>query len=61
VSKIDRRYGKWLSKLKDDRENGDYDIYTDFDRGDAEASVQNAKAFVGEMRRYLSRAHGLEM
>jgi uncharacterized protein (UPF0332 family) len=31
--KIDRKYGRILSKLKDERETGDYDIYTSLSRG----------------------------
>jgi len=31
TGKIDRKYGRILNKLKDERENGDYDIFTDFD------------------------------
>ena len=54
TGKIDRKYGKWLSRLKDERENGDYDIFTDFDAGDAGNAIKNAEAFVQEMVRYLS-------
>lgn len=40
--KIEKKYGRWLNKLKDERENGDYDIYTDFDKEDAESAIVQA-------------------
>lgn len=56
TGKIGREYGRWLTDLKDDRENGDYDIYTDFDEGDAEDAIAKAEAGDGRShsRRYAS-------
>ena len=53
TGKIDKKYGRWLNRLKDERENGDYDIFTSFDREDAENSITEAEEFIQEMKRYL--------
>ena len=57
--KIDQKYGRWLNRLKDERENGDYDIFTSFDREDAENSITEAEEFIQEMKRYLIKNYGL--
>jgi len=36
TGKIDKKYGRWLNRLKDERENGDYDIFTSFNHEDAQ-------------------------
>lgn len=59
TGKIDKRYAKILDKLKDERENGDYDIITSFDREDAEKDVKEAELFLIEMKRYLKKEFGL--
>ena len=58
TGRIGRQYGKWLSRLKDDRENGDYDIFTDFGEEDAREAVRVARCFLTEMRRFLSDSAG---
>jgi uncharacterized protein (UPF0332 family) len=60
TGKIDKKFGRLLNRLKDERENGDYDIFTSFDRGDAETDIDEAREFLEEMKRYLSREHGIE-
>jgi len=60
TEKIDQKYGRWLNRLKDDRENGDYDIFTSFDREDAENSITEAEEFIREMKRYLIENYGLK-
>ena len=59
TEKIDKKYGRWLNQLKDERENGDYDIFTSFDREDAENSITEAEKFIQEMKRYLIENYGL--
>jgi hypothetical protein len=59
TGELDRGYGKSLSRLKDDRENGDYDIFTDFDRKDADKAISDAESFLAEMRRYLTDRKGI--
>lgn len=55
--KIDRKFGRILSRLKDERENGDYDIFTDFNLQDAQEAIEQAKEFLEEMKRFLSKIH----
>jgi len=52
--KIDKKYGRWLNKLKDERENGDYDIYTDFDKEDSDSAIVQAEEFLAAIKRFLS-------
>ena len=59
TGKIDQKYGRWLNRLKNERENGDYDIFTSFGREDAENSITEAEAFLQEMRRHLIENYGL--
>ena len=60
TGKIDRKFGRWLSKLKDERENGDYDIFTSFDHQDAKTDIDEAEEFLEEMERYLIQNHGIQ-
>lgn len=53
TGKIDRKYGRILSTLKDERENGDYDIFTDFDLHETKEIIKQAEEFVKEMKRFL--------
>jgi uncharacterized protein len=59
TGEIGKEYGKSLSRLKDERENGDYDIFTDFSADDAQKAISEAEGFVAEMKRYLSAMKGL--
>ena len=55
--KIDRKFGRILSRLKDERENGDYDIFTDFNLQDAQEAIEQTEEFLEEMKRFLSKIH----
>lgn len=57
--KIDKQYARILNRLKDERENGDYDIYTSFEKDDACYDVTEAEKFIAEIKRYLSLHHGI--
>jgi hypothetical protein len=59
TGEIGSEFGKSLSRLKDDRENGDYDIFTDFGADDAQRAIGEAEGFVAEMKRYLSATKGI--
>ena len=59
TGRIDKRYARALNKLKDERENGDYDIYTSFEDEDAVIAIEEAKHFLKEMKRYLSQNHNI--
>ena len=60
TGKIDKKFSRWLNKLKDERENGDYDIFTSFDTDDARIDIQEAEEFLEEMQRYLTQNLGVE-
>ena len=53
TGKLDKRFGKFLSNLKDDRETSDYEIYSPIDQETAENALQEARSFLQEMKRYL--------
>jgi len=53
--KIDKKYGRWLSQLKDERENGDYDIYVNFNKEDAQQAIKEAEGFVEEIEKFLKQ------
>ena len=61
TGKIDARFGKWLSRLKDDRENGDYDIFTDFGPEEAKEAIGHAYGFLSEMKRYLRETASVDL
>ena len=60
TGKIEKKYGHWLNKLKDERENGDYDIFTSFEREDAKEDIDEAEEFLSEMKRFLIQNHGIK-
>jgi uncharacterized protein (UPF0332 family) len=53
TGKVNPRLGRYLNNLKDDRESGDYDVYSGLDRSDAENAVREAREFLTEAERYL--------
>jgi uncharacterized protein (UPF0332 family) len=52
--KLDRRWGKFLANLKDDRETGDYDPLSYIDEVTAERAVAEAEGFVEAIERYVT-------
>lgn len=55
TGKFNRNFGKYLANLKDDRESGDYEVFSYMDRETAEASIKEAKEFLKEGRAYLEK------
>ena len=55
TGKFDKKFGRILSNLKDDRENGDYEIYSAIDQEVAEEAVQEAEEFLKEAEKHLGR------
>jgi uncharacterized protein (UPF0332 family) len=53
TGKVNPRLGRYLNNLKDDRESGDYDVFSGIDRSDAEHAVHEAREFLAEAERYL--------
>ncbi|MEA1964427.1 MAG: HEPN domain-containing protein [Candidatus Aerophobetes bacterium] len=58
TGKFDKKFGRYLINLKDERENGDYEIFSVIDEGVAKEAIQEAKQFIEETRRYL-KSHNL--
>lgn len=55
TGKLDKKWGKFLSNLKDDREAGDYDALSYLDEDTARRAVEEAEAFVKAIEQYLGR------
>ncbi|MDI6791490.1 MAG: HEPN domain-containing protein [bacterium] len=53
TGKIDRKYGKFLSNLKDDRETGDYEVLSWMDEEDAQNAVTEAEEFIKIVERFI--------
>jgi len=53
TGKFDKKFGRYLINLKDERENGDYEIFSVIDGGVAKEAIQEAEQFIEETRRYL--------
>ena len=60
TGKMDKKLGRWLNRLKDDRENGDYDIFTSFEYEDAKEDIAKAEEFLSEMKSYLLQVYGID-
>jgi len=50
---IDVKFGRYLTNLKDDREEGDYDVVSTVDEEIARNALNEAIEFVAEARRFL--------
>jgi len=51
--RFDKKFGRYLKNLKDERENGDYSIFTLIEKEDALKAINEAKEFIIETERYL--------
>lgn len=54
TGKLDRRWGKLLATLKDDREASDYDALSFVDEATARRAIEEAEAFVAHLESYLA-------
>lgn len=54
TGKLDKRWGKLLSNLKDDREAGDYDALSYLDEETARRAVREAEEFVAAVDQYIT-------
>lgn len=52
--KLPKKLAKYLRNLRDDREEGDYEVYSDIDLETSEAALREAKEFVQAIQDYLS-------
>jgi uncharacterized protein len=50
---VDSKFGRYLSNLKDDREEGDYDLVSTVDEEVARNALREATEFVNEAERFL--------
>lgn len=55
TGRFNRNLGKFLANLKDDRESGDYEVFSYIDRETAEAALGEAAEFIKESRLYLAK------
>jgi uncharacterized protein (UPF0332 family) len=53
TGKIDKKYGRYLSNLFEDRQKSDYSVYSGLERPDAENALSEAQEFVREVSRLL--------
>lgn len=53
TGKFDKKWGKFLASLKDDREAGDYDALSWIDEATAQRAVYEADEFVASVERYI--------
>ena len=53
TGKFEKKFGKYLANLKDDRENSDYEVYSAIDRETAECAVREATEFLQAAETYL--------
>ena len=51
--RFDKKFGRYLKNLKDERENGDYGIFTLIEKEDALKAINEAKEFLIVTERYL--------
>lgn len=61
TNEIEKKYAQFIRNLKDDRENGDYDLFTGFEQEDAEKAISEAEEFLNRMKHYLHEKHGIEL
>ena len=50
---FNKKFGRYLKNLKDERENGDYGIFTLIDKQDAQKALKEAEEFIKETEKYL--------
>lgn len=58
TGKIDKKFGRYLANLKDNRENGDYEIFSTIDEEVAQKAVKEAGEFVAEINEFITQEIG---
>jgi len=58
MNKIDRKYGKWLNRLLEERTEATYDAMQEFDEKEANNAVEMAGEFVAEVKKVLGNLGG---
>ena len=59
TGKFSKNFGKYLANLKDDRESGDYEVFSYIDEETAGTALKEAKEFLRETRVYLEKLGAL--
>ena len=60
TGKFSKHLGKFLANLKDDRETGDYEVFSYIDRETAETALQEADEFIRAAETYLRKLEVLD-
>ena len=55
TGKLNKKFGRFLAELKDDRERCDYEIYSTIGKEEALQALKEAKEFLQGIQKYLSR------
>ncbi|NWF51005.1 MAG: HEPN domain-containing protein [Ignavibacteriaceae bacterium] len=55
TGKFSKELGKYLSNLKDDRESGDYELFSFIDEETSKAALEEAEKFLKEVKTYLQK------
>lgn len=55
TGKFDKNLGKYLANLKDERESGDYEVFSYIDEETAKIAIDEAKEFLTEAKLYLNK------
>ena len=55
TGKFDKKMGRYLANLKDDRETGDYEIFSFLDKESAESAISEAREFIAAATSYLQK------
>lgn len=56
TGRIDKKYGRLLANLKDDRETGDYEVMSWMDEGDAQNAITEAEEFIRVIERFIKES-----
>ena len=59
TGKFNKNLGRYLANLKDDRESGDYEIFSYIDKETANTGIDEAKEFIDEAKSYLKKSGAL--
>ena len=60
TGKFNKNLGRYLANLKDDRESGDYEIFSYIDKETASTGIDEAKEFIDEAKSYLKKLGALD-
>ncbi|HLD50015.1 MAG TPA: HEPN domain-containing protein [bacterium] len=55
TGKFERKMGKYLTHLKDDRESSDYEVYSSVDAATAKHALKEAREFLAASKKYLKK------